>query len=210
MRRPLTSSSARAAAELHSRGSWQDSYEEGPTAGAQLAEDCVRWQTCVLESPRARAIISATKASGRTLRAAPSKHRDSASAGPRISVPRGHVAISKRAVQTCNIFGGEAACKTLPQDSPFGKACAADRDDLKIDCVYWKDTEQNMHLDPSVTMAAALGDDYAALRQHCPQCLRNMQAMVRRPRHSTRPYLFGHIMEEAEIAEPALAQIYIR
>jgi hypothetical protein len=82
-------------------------------------------------------------------------------------------------MQTCNIFAGVESCKQLPSDSAFGKTCAADRKDLNVDCIYYKDAEKKMTIDPSASMSAALGDDFAAMKQHCPQCLRNMQAMVR-------------------------------
>lgn len=81
-------------------------------------------------------------------------------------------------VQNCNIFAGKESCKELPADSPFGRTCKADRQDLKTDCIYYKDAEAKMSLDPGDSMSNALGDSYPMMKQHCPQCLRNMQAMV--------------------------------
>jgi hypothetical protein len=81
-------------------------------------------------------------------------------------------------LQDCNIFGGKDACKKLPLDSNFGKACAADRQDLWIDCVYYREAEKNMVTDPETAMASVLGADYARMKQHCRQCMNNLKAMV--------------------------------
>jgi hypothetical protein len=82
-------------------------------------------------------------------------------------------------VQDCNVFGGKDACKKLPVASSFGKTCAADRQDLSIDCVYYDSVEQNMSIDPETAMTAVLGEvDYARMKEHCKQCMNNLKAMV--------------------------------
>jgi hypothetical protein len=85
---------------------------------------------------------------------------------------------SRVCVQTCNIFGGKDSCKPLPEDSEFGQTCKGDRQNLKTDCIYYKDAEAKMTINPTDSMSAALGGDFGRMKQHCPQCLRNMQAMV--------------------------------
>lgn len=82
-------------------------------------------------------------------------------------------------MQTCNIFGGEDSCKQLPADSQFGKSCGKEREDLFVDCIFYSDSEKSMDLDPRDSLADALGSDYAKIKGHCPECLNNMQALVR-------------------------------
>ena len=82
-------------------------------------------------------------------------------------------------LQTCNIFGDVDSCQQLPEDSQFGQTCGKEREDLKIDCIFYSDSEKSMDLDPRDSLAEALGDDYAKLKGHCPECLNNMQALVR-------------------------------
>ena len=84
-------------------------------------------------------------------------------------------------MQTCNIFAAEESCVSVPPETELGQACAAARPELKVDCVYSERALMDSHINPVDGMAAVMGSDYAPLRQHCPQCLENLQAFVRSP-----------------------------
>lgn len=79
---------------------------------------------------------------------------------------------------SCNLFGGQASCVPIPQGSDIAKLCKDYRTKGdKIDCVF------SVGLEDSADSVAALeqGLDRVQLRdlkETCPQCLSNLQAMV--------------------------------
>lgn len=78
---------------------------------------------------------------------------------------------------TCNIFGGEDACKTVSADSEFASNCQAYREDLKVDCAYYSSSEEHLDTHPGDALNKFLGASYNTVTQDCPQCLTSLQAL---------------------------------
>lgn len=83
-------------------------------------------------------------------------------------------------LQDCNIFGGEKSCKNIPAKSKFGSACKPYREGLRVDCAYFSDSEKQMEIHPGDALRRNLGSDsYNKVIEHCPECVNNLQALVR-------------------------------
>ena len=58
---------------------------------------------------------------------------------------------------TCNVFGGSAACQTLPGDSVFAQQCP--NHDLRVDCAYYaEDMAEEVQQDPADRLRKSLAD----------------------------------------------------
>lgn len=78
----------------------------------------------------------------------------------------------------CNIFGGTPSCKNIPDKSKFGSTCKPYREDLRVDCAYFSDSEKQLEIHPGDALRHHLGDgDYNNITQHCPECIENLQAL---------------------------------
>jgi hypothetical protein len=93
-------------------------------------------------------------------------------------ISRRRTIIKPHCLQKCNIFAGTDSCVTIAETSKLGAACKADRADLRVDCVYSQRAVADQNVDPLDGMNSVLGSNYGSMKQHCPQCLSNMQAFV--------------------------------
>ena len=71
--------------------------------------------------------------------------------------------------QTCNIFGGEAACQQLPSDSKFAAVC--NKHDLKVASVWlsmlWAVlAETHVRLEQVVCAASSEGVEFTKAETH--------------------------------------------
>lgn len=98
---------------------------------------------------------------------------------------------------TCNIFGGEDACKTVSADSEFASNCQAYREDLKVDCAYYSSSEEHLDTHPGDALNKFLGASYNRVTQDCPQCLTSLQALVR----TLLTGMFSaHLLQEVDVS----------
>lgn len=86
--------------------------------------------------------------------------------------------ISGLLLQHCNIFGGDSSCQKIPDKSKFGSECKTYRDDLRVDCAYFSDSEKQLEIHPGDALHHHLDADYNKVSEHCPECVSNLQALV--------------------------------